>query len=145
MEMTKHTDNVTLDLTSPIRTGVFLTRPMSVVLDPTMTVDEKRALLASWASDARAVANSPELRHLDDNSLVRIDDITSALKELDVVPASRSVPGLRSKPSRRRGPRSKMAWVWRRHDDDDDDPPTPAPAGVRPRPPILEGSLAAAA
>ena len=145
MEMTKHTDNVTLGLTSPIRTGVFLTRPMSVVLDPTITVEEKRALLASWASDARAVANRPELRQLDDGSLIQIDDITRALKELDVVPASPSVPGLRSRPSPRRGPRSKMTWLWRRHDDDDDDPPTPAPAGIRPRPPILEGSLAVAA
>lgn len=143
--MTKPTENETLNLTSRIGTGAFLTRPLRVVLDPTLTVDEKRALLASWASDARAVADRPELRHLDDGSLVQIDDITRALKELDVVPASRSVAGLRSRPSRRRGPRSKMAWLWRRHDDDDDDPPTPAPAGVRPRPPILEGSLAAAA
>lgn len=141
--MTKPTENVTLNLTSRIGTGAFLTRPQRVVLDPTITLEEKRALLASWASDARAVESRPDLRHLDGGSLVQIDDITRALKELDNVPMSWSILGRRSMPSRRRRPRSKITWSWRRHDDDD--PPTPAPAGVRPRPPILEDSLAAAA
>ena len=34
--------------------GAFRT-PMEVVADPDMTVQEKRAILASWASDACAV------------------------------------------------------------------------------------------
>ena len=143
--MRKSTENPTLEFTSWTGTGPFLSRPMTVVLNPAMTVDAKRALLASWASDARTVADRPALRHLDDGSLARIDDITRALKELDVVPASSSLTDLRRRPTRRRGARSKMAWLWRRRDNDDDDPPTPAPAGICPRPPILEGSLAAAA
>ena len=33
--------------------------PLDVVTDPDMTVQEKRAILASWASDACAVEASP--------------------------------------------------------------------------------------
>ena len=35
---------------------------MDVVNDPDMTVQEKRAILASWASDACAVEAAPDLR-----------------------------------------------------------------------------------
>jgi hypothetical protein len=38
--------------------------PMDVVADPDMTVQEKRAILASWASDACAVEAAPDLRRL---------------------------------------------------------------------------------
>ena len=41
--------------------GAFRT-PMEVVNDPDMTVQEKRAILASWASDACAVEAAPDLR-----------------------------------------------------------------------------------
>ena len=61
--------------------GAFRT-PMEVVNDPDMTVQEKRAILASWASDACAVEASPELRELP-AAVVRFDDIMDALKRLD--------------------------------------------------------------
>ena len=62
--------------------GAFRT-PMEVVNDPDMTVQEKRAILASWASDACAVEASPELRAPAPTNVVRFDDIMEALKRLD--------------------------------------------------------------
>ena len=62
--------------------GAFRT-PMDVVNDPDMTVQEKRAILASWASDACAVEAAPDLRLPKPGSLVRFDDIMDALKRLD--------------------------------------------------------------
>jgi hypothetical protein len=62
--------------------GAFRT-PMEVVNDPDMTTQEKRAILASWASDACAVEASPEFREPAPAALVRFDDIMDALKRLD--------------------------------------------------------------
>jgi len=57
--------------------------PMEVVNDPDMTVQEKRAILASWASDACAVEAAPDLRQPPAAPTVRFDDIMDALKRLD--------------------------------------------------------------
>jgi hypothetical protein len=62
--------------------GAFRT-PMEVVNDPDMTVQEKRAILASWASDACAVEASPDVRQPPSTPAVRFDDIMEALKGLD--------------------------------------------------------------
>ena len=62
--------------------GAFRT-PMEVVNDPDMTVQEKRAILASWASDASAVEASPDLRQPPAAPIIRFDDIMDALKRLD--------------------------------------------------------------
>lgn len=62
--------------------GAFRT-PMDVVRDPDMTVQEKRAILASWASDACAVEAAPDLRRPPSAPIVRFDDIMDALKALD--------------------------------------------------------------
>ena len=62
--------------------GAFRT-PMDVVADPDLTPHEKRAVLASWASDACAVETSPDLRRPHGAPLVRFDDIMDALKHLD--------------------------------------------------------------
>ena len=62
--------------------GAFRT-PMDVVADPDMTVQEKRAILASWASDACAVEAAPDLRRPPSAPIVRFDDIMEALKKLD--------------------------------------------------------------
>ncbi|AMN38983.1 hypothetical protein [Rhodoplanes sp. Z2-YC6860] len=62
--------------------GAFRT-PMEVVNDPDMTAQEKRAILASWASDACAVEAAPELRSPPSVPLIRFDDIMDALKCLD--------------------------------------------------------------
>jgi hypothetical protein len=62
--------------------GAFRT-PIDVINDPDMTVQEKRTILASWASDACAVEAAPDLRLPIPGSLVRFDDIMDALKRLD--------------------------------------------------------------
>jgi hypothetical protein len=40
----------------------FYARPTDVVADQLLTVDERRAILSSWASDACAVESNPALR-----------------------------------------------------------------------------------
>ena len=62
--------------------GAFRT-PMDVVADPDLTLQEKRAILASWASDACAVEAAPDLRRPPSAPTVRFDDIMDALKRLD--------------------------------------------------------------
>jgi hypothetical protein len=57
--------------------------PAEVVNDPDLTLNEKRAILASWASDACAIEAAPELRSAPKGPPVRFDDIMEALKALD--------------------------------------------------------------
>jgi len=57
--------------------------PAEVVNDPDLTLSEKRAILASWASDACAVEAAPALRKPQGGAPVRFDDIIDALRELD--------------------------------------------------------------
>jgi hypothetical protein len=121
------------------------TSPLDVVSDTHMPIAAKRALLASWASDARAVPNCPALRRLDDGNLVLIDDVLNALKQLDRGSTStvrRNDTEVRPGSHRHW---SRLARRWRRHsdDDDDDDPPT-APAHASPPSPLTGGTLAAA-
>jgi hypothetical protein len=66
---------------------------MEVVNDPDMTVQEKRAILASWASDACAVEAAPDLRQLPAAPPVRFDEIMNALKRLDGEAADKPVYG----------------------------------------------------
>jgi len=61
-----------------------LTVPQDVLADRGLTDSEKRALLASWASDACAVENLPNWRKLPETgTLVPLDDILDALLALD--------------------------------------------------------------
>jgi hypothetical protein len=57
--------------------------PMDVVRDPDLTLNEKRAILASWASDACALEAAPDLRVNVSGNAVRWDDIMDALRTLD--------------------------------------------------------------
>lgn len=57
--------------------------PSQVLADPDLTTNEKRAILASWASDACAIEAAPELRQPEGGPPVRFDDIMDALKTLD--------------------------------------------------------------
>jgi hypothetical protein len=57
--------------------------PSEVVSDPDLTLNEKRAILSSWASDACAIEAAPELRSNSDGAPVRFDDIMEALWTLD--------------------------------------------------------------
>ena len=58
--------------------------PSDVVRDADLTLGEKRAILAAWASDACAVEAAPSLRSVPGGaSQVPVDEIFQALFELD--------------------------------------------------------------
>ena len=71
-------------LSDPVTGTRPVTRPQEVLADAALAHDEKRALLASWASDACAVEGMPSWRKLPDTgSLVPLDDILDTLQVLD--------------------------------------------------------------
>jgi len=69
------------DLLHPARA---FEHPQHVVSDPDLTLNEKRAILASWASDACAIEAAPDLRQAPGTTQpVRFDDVMDALRALD--------------------------------------------------------------
>jgi hypothetical protein len=106
------------------------THPDEVIRDSKLTLAEKKAILASWASDARAVENAPSLRQLDSGAVVEVDAILQALVALE---DSRNTEESSRQPVSRPRRGKILRWLGRgrpshRSNDDDDDPP-PAPAG----------------
>lgn len=79
--MTDRTDDVTLD--ELLHPANAFGHPSEVVNDPDLTLNEKRAILASWASDACAIEAAPELRAGPRGRPVRFDEIMEALRTLD--------------------------------------------------------------
>src|SRR5437879_12033575 len=71
------------DLDALLHPAQAFAHPNDVVNDPDLTLSEKRAILASWASDACAVEAAPALRRPPGSNLVAFDDIMDALRELD--------------------------------------------------------------
>ena len=65
--------------------GQAFSHPADVVNDPDLTLNEKRAILASWASDACAVESVPELSRapVEGGRPVAFDDVMDALRALD--------------------------------------------------------------
>lgn len=57
--------------------------PSEVVNDPDLSLNEKRAVLASWASDSCAVEAAPALRKARSGRVVEFDEIMDALRALD--------------------------------------------------------------
>jgi hypothetical protein len=73
--------------------------PRDVVVQPTLSTSEKRAILASGASDASAIASCPALRAPAGlKAPVTINEILGALSEFDRGPSN--TPG--GKPNRLR-------------------------------------------
>ena len=61
-----------------------LQRPIDVVRAPALSVDDKRTILAAWASDFYAIDSKPALRQVPGMpEPISIDEVQSALKELD--------------------------------------------------------------
>jgi len=122
------------------RKSLTFAHPEEVVDDQELTLADKRSLLASWASDALAVENSPSLRQLANGAVVRVDDVMAALKTLDLdqsrhdaaLTFSHSFPRRRSKPAARR--------LNLRPDDDNEPPPPVASARIPSARKILVGS-----
>jgi hypothetical protein len=71
------------DLTYLLHPAQAFQRPAAVLKDPDLTTNEKRAILASWASDACAVENAPGLRRPAGAPPVSFDEVMDALKQLD--------------------------------------------------------------
>jgi hypothetical protein len=89
-------DNV-IDLNAVLHPGSVYDHPRDLVGDPTLSMAEKRAILASLASDAASVASNPALRELPGSrSMVTIDEVLEALAALDQGP--KNPPG--GKPAR---------------------------------------------
>lgn len=61
------------------------TSPNDVLLNPQMTLAEKKELLARWASDACAVTDASALRQLPSGAIVRLSDILASLQKLDLL------------------------------------------------------------
>jgi hypothetical protein len=71
------------DLNELLHPADAFEHPSGVIGDPDLTLNEKRAILSSWASDACALEASPELREIPRGKVVRFDDIMDALRSLD--------------------------------------------------------------
>jgi hypothetical protein len=73
------------DLNALLHPAQAFSHPADVVSDPDLTLNEKRAILASWASDACAVESVPELRRapVEGGRPVAFDDVMDALRALD--------------------------------------------------------------
>jgi hypothetical protein len=133
MEMTQSSSFFQLTRSSAAPYGAAIyTHPSDVTSNAKLTTAEKRAVLASWISDAHAVENAPSLRRLDSGAVVEVDAILQALVLLDEQAPDRRENGKRLNLSGRR--RSVLSrWMKRvspsKGSNDNDDDPPPAPAG----------------
>jgi hypothetical protein len=67
-----------------LRPAVGFGHPSEVLKDPLLGDDDKRAILASWASDASAVEGEPTLRWLvGTEAPVLLTDVLEARRRLD--------------------------------------------------------------
>ena len=71
------------DLNDLLHPAQAFKSPAAVLKDPDLTLNEKRAILASWASDACAIEAAPDLRAPPSGRIVRFDEIMDALRALD--------------------------------------------------------------
>jgi len=71
------------DLNELLHPASAFGHPSEVVDDPDLTLNEKRAILASWASDACAIEAAHDLRAGPTGAPVPFDDIMDALRTLD--------------------------------------------------------------
>lgn len=64
--------------------GMQFQRPIDVVRAPKLSLDDKRSILAAWASDFYAVDSKAALRHVPGTPQpVSIDEVHIGLRELD--------------------------------------------------------------
>lgn len=107
MRRTTARDGNMFNLEALLHPGMVYTHPRDVVADPTLTLAEKRAVLASWASDASAIASCPALRAPEGcKAPVTVDEILEALCALDGG-GPRHPPG--GKPMRQRSVEWRLA------------------------------------
>lgn len=89
------------DLDHVLNPAAVFDHPRDVLADPDLSIQEKRAILSAWASDACAVESMPGLRQQPGGKTpVSFDDIVEALRSLDDDPRPR--PGGKSMRWKRR-------------------------------------------
>ena len=115
--------------------------PDDVLSDRTLSQSDKRAILASWVSDKRAVEGAPNLRHVENGAIVAVTDVLAALEKLDTMlsPARRK-PRLSTR--HRMMLMGEAIRVRRRPPEDDDDPPPVSAIAPRPKPPKRDAEAA---
>ena len=69
--------------------GLVFSHPNEVLDHPDLSHAERCAILASWASDARAVEGAHWMRCLDNGSIVTLAEVLDALRKLDAQTALR--------------------------------------------------------
>ncbi|MBO0759465.1 MAG: hypothetical protein J2P54_26800 [Bradyrhizobiaceae bacterium] len=80
------------DLDALLHPAAAFAHPTAVVNDPDLTLNEKRAILASWASDACAIEAAPGLRQPPGGRIIRFEEIIDALRMLDRQAAASTKP-----------------------------------------------------
>jgi len=71
--------------------------PREVLADHSLSIQEKRAILASWASDACSLPLRPWLRQVPGKEApVAFDDVMDALRSLDYGPSIRDASDRRT-------------------------------------------------
>jgi hypothetical protein len=96
-DLHRRLDENIYDLNAILHPDSVFDHPRDVLADATLSRPKKRAILASWASDAAAVTSCPSLRAIPGaKGVVSIDEILEALSSLDHSP--RTPPG--GKPAR---------------------------------------------
>jgi len=84
MDRLNTSTSLDFDLDELLHPAQAFSHPSEVVNDPDLTLNEKRAILASWASDACAVDSAPALRHAaPGRPPVGFDEVMEALRRLD--------------------------------------------------------------
>jgi hypothetical protein len=97
-------EGLAFELDRVLNPGSVFNSPRDVVSDPDLTLQEKRAILSSWASDACAVESAPRLRRPPGaTACVTFDEIVDALRSLD---DDRPPSRLGRRSMRQPGPRS---------------------------------------
>jgi len=110
------TPSPSFDLDDLLHPARAFEHPRNVVADPDLTVNEKRAILASWASDACAVEAAPALRCAPGGRRpVSVDEILEALRDLDRQARSSSTEPARSR-RRARGAAGLLRPLRKRND-----------------------------
>jgi hypothetical protein len=92
--------------------------PQDVVVDTDLTLNEKRAILAAWASDACAVEAAPALRRPPGGGRpVSVDAILEALRDLDKAARDAGMTAQARRQVRRRSIEALRAFRRRGGDD----------------------------
>lgn len=78
-----HSEGVALPIDWLVTPALAFNHPNDVLEHSGLTHAERRAILASWASDARAVESAHWMRRLDNGSTVPLSEVMDALRKLD--------------------------------------------------------------